>query len=330
MTQSNLDSIHILVVDDEQPIRDLLKIAITRAGYDCSTAGDAQEALKALEENHVDVTITDIVMPGLTGIELTRKIRKKFDSAVIVMTGLAENYRYEKIIEEGASDFVEKPVRIQEILVRLKRVLRERAITIELKRSYGKLRRILWETVEALASALEKRDPYTAGHQKRVAKLGCALAEELGFSEKQIEGIQVAGNLHDIGKLSIPTDILNKPGQLSTNEFNLIKEHSQVGYEILVDIEFDQPISQIILQHHERMNGSGYPRGLSGEDIIAEARVLAVADVVESMVSHRPYRPALGLDRALAEISQNRGSHFDPTVADTCLKLCASGRFVFE
>ncbi|HEC61401.1 MAG TPA: HD domain-containing protein [bacterium] len=246
------------------------------------------------------------------------------------MTGLAENYRYEKIIEEGASDFVEKPVRIQEILVRLKRVLRERAITIELKRSYGKLRRILWETVEALASALEKRDPYTAGHQKRVAKLGCALAEELGFSEKQIEGIQVAGNLHDIGKLSIPTDILNKPGQLSTNEFNLIKEHSQVGYEILVDIEFDQPISQIILQHHERMNGSGYPRGLSGEDIIAEARVLAVADVVESMVSHRPYRPALGLDRALAEISQNRGSHFDPTVADTCLKLCASGRFVFE
>ena len=157
--------------------------------------------------------------------------------------------------------------------------------------------------------------------------MACAISKEMALSDEQIGGIRIAGLLHDIGKISLPIDILNKPGKLSKNELNLIKEHPQAGYDILKDVEFDQPIAQIILQHHERMNGSGYPEGLSCEDIILQARILAVSDVVEAMASHRPYRPALGIDKALDEISQNRGVLYDHKVVDMCLKLFNGKRF---
>ena len=143
----------------------------------------------------------------------------------------------------------------------------------------------------------------------------------MNLSNEQIEGIRIAGILHDIGKISVPTDVLNKPGILSKHEIGLIKEHSQVGYDIMKDIDFSQPIAQVILQHHEKMDGSGYPQGISGENIIQEARILAVADTVEAMVSHRPYIPAIGMDKAFEEISQNRGILYDPEVVDVCMKL---------
>jgi HD-GYP domain-containing protein (c-di-GMP phosphodiesterase class II) len=201
----------------------------------------------------------------------------------------------------------------------------------ELRQSYVKLRRALEGTIHALISAVEMRDPYTAGHQQRVTQLACAIANEMGLPEEQIEGIHMAGLVHDIGKINVPAEILSKPGRLNDLEFGLIKTHSQVGHNILNGtIEFPWPIAQIVLQHHERMDGSGYPVGLSGEEIILEARILAVADVVEAMASHRPYRPARGIDQALEEISQNRGILYDPEVVDACLKLFSEKRFKFE
>jgi len=191
----------------------------------------------------------------------------------------------------------------------------------ELKQSLAKLRRLLEEIVNVLASTAEMRDPYTAGHQRRVTVLACAIAEELGLSPEQIEGIRLAARIHDIGKIYVPAEILSKPGRLTETEFSLIKAHPQVGHDALQSIEFPWPVAEIILQHHERLDGSGFPRGLSGEEILLEARVLAVADVVEAMSSHRPYRPARGIEKALEEISQQKGILYDSQVVDACLKL---------
>lgn len=191
----------------------------------------------------------------------------------------------------------------------------------ELLKMHQRLQETLKGTIHSLATVVEMRDPYTAGHQRRVSQLACAIATEMGLSKEQTEGIKIAGLLHDIGKISVPAEILSKPGRLSESEFSIIKEHPQVGHDILKDIKFEWPIAQIILQHHERMDGSGYPKGLSGEDILLEARILGVADTVEAMSSHRPYRPALGIDKALEEIQQNKGVLYDPKVVDACVKL---------
>ena len=182
-------------------------------------------------------------------------------------------------------------------------------------------------TVEAIAALYEKRDPYTAGHQRRVAQLACAIARKMGLSEDQIYGIHITGVVHDIGKIAVPGDILSKTGKLSSEEFNIVKTHPQVAYEVLRNLEFPWPVAETILQHHERLDGSGYPNGISGEAIILEARILCVADVVESMLSHRPYRPALGKKKALDEILNNKGILYDPAVADACSRLSSNGGF---
>jgi PAS domain S-box-containing protein/putative nucleotidyltransferase with HDIG domain len=200
----------------------------------------------------------------------------------------------------------------------------------ELKESYLKLQKALKSTIQAIALILEKRDPYTAGHQKRMTKLACAIAEEISLSPDKIERLYIAGIIHDIGKINVPTEILSKPGRLGEIEFTLIKTHPQVGSDILKEMELPEEVSSIVLQHHERMDGSGYPSGLSGEAILREARILAVADVVEAMASHRPYRPALGLDQALEEITKNKGKLYDPEVVDACLKLFKEKGFKFE
>jgi putative nucleotidyltransferase with HDIG domain len=189
-----------------------------------------------------------------------------------------------------------------------------------------RLQRALLQTIQAVSLTVEKRDPYTAGHQQRVADVAVAIAGELGLPPERIEGIRLGAMIHDIGKIYAPAEILNRPGQLSAVEFEMIKTHSRVGYDIMKGVEFPWPVAEMILQHHERYDGSGYPRGLRGEEIMLEARILAVADVIESMYSHRPYRPALGLNAALDEITQNRGNFYDPAVVDACLKLHREGR----
>ncbi len=187
------------------------------------------------------------------------------------------------------------------------------------------LRKTVEGTIHTIAATVEVRDPYTAGHQKRVADLAAAIASEMGLASDQVEGIRMAGVIHDLGKIQVPAEILSKPGVLNELEFNIIKTHPQVGFDLLKEIEFPWPIAEIVLQHHEKMNGSGYPQGLKEDEIMIEARILAVADTVEAMSSHRPYRPALGLEKALAQIKQDKGTLFDPDVVDACLKIFKQG-----
>jgi len=191
----------------------------------------------------------------------------------------------------------------------------------ELQRTHDSLNNAFGAIIQVMVSAIEMRDPYTAGHQLRAADLACAIAKEMGLPQDKIEGLRMAGSIHDIGKLSIPAEILSKPIKLTNVEFSLIKEHSLIGYEMLKNVESPWPLAQIVYQHHERMDSSGYPRNLKGDEIIIEARIMAVSDVVEAMASHRPYRPGLGIDAAMAEIEKNKGTHYDKTVADACLRL---------
>jgi HD-GYP domain-containing protein (c-di-GMP phosphodiesterase class II) len=200
----------------------------------------------------------------------------------------------------------------------------------ERKQAADRIKKALEATVQAIAVTIEARDPYTAGHQRRVADLAHAIATEMNLPMDMMDGISMAAAIHDLGKISIPAEILSKPTKLTNIEFSLIKTHPQSGYDILKDIEFPWPIARTILDHHEKMNGSGYPNGLKGEDILMEARILSVADVVEAMASYRPYRPALGLDAALEEIEKNRGTLYDSTVVDSCLRLFREKGFQLE
>ena len=198
-----------------------------------------------------------------------------------------------------------------------------------LQQSNQVLQKTMNGVIQAMSVTVEQRDPYTAGHQKRATNLAVSIATEMGLSEDRIKGIEMAGLIHDIGKISIPVGILSKPGRLNSAEFELIRRHPVVAYEILREIDFPWPVDTIVLQHHERVNGSGYPLGISGDETFLEARILAVADVVETVASHRPYRPGLGLDMALSEIKENRGTLFDPVPVDACLMLFEENRFQF-
>lgn len=199
------------------------------------------------------------------------------------------------------------------------------AVSIQNALLLEEIQRGLEGTIEALARTTEMKDPYTSGHQQRVSQLACAIAEKMGLGEKTVDGVRVSGLIHDVGKVSIPAEILSKPGRLTPLEFSLVKEHVRIGFDVLKGIVFPWPVAETVLQHHERLDGSGYPCGLRGEAINLGARILAVADVVEAMASHRPYRPALGIDAALAEIRDHQGKLYDPEVVEVCNQLFADG-----
>ncbi len=199
----------------------------------------------------------------------------------------------------------------------------------KLQQSTESLRKAFLGTVQAVSTAMEFRDPYTAGHERRVSDLAVVIATKLGLSPWQIEGVRVAGLIHDIGKIYVPIEILSKPGRLNDVEMSLIRMHSQAGFEILKGPEFPWPVAEIVVQHHERIDGTGYPRGLQGEDMLMEAKIISVADVVEAMASPRPYRPALGIDMALEEIINKRGKQFDSPVADICIDVFRKNSFQF-
>ena len=200
----------------------------------------------------------------------------------------------------------------------------------KLNATLGNLKKSLDSTVEAISSIVELRDPYTAGHESRVAQLACAIGKEMGLPERRLEGLHVIGHLHDLGKVAIPAEILTKPGKLTYLEYEMIKSHPQAGYDILKNLDFPWPVAQAVLQHHERLDGSGYPQGLKDADIILEARILMVADVVEAMFGYRPYRPALGMEAALHEIDSHKGTLFDAQVVEACVRLFTEQRFKFE
>jgi PAS domain S-box-containing protein len=209
-------------------------------------------------------------------------------------------------------------------------ITRRKQAETEAEKSRVRLQKALAGTIQAMAMTIEMRDPYTAGHQRRVSKLSCAIAAKMGLPPDKIEGIRMAGDIHDVGKIYVPAEILSKPGQLSEIEFSIIRTHAQVGYDILKSIEFPWPIAQIVHQHHERIDGTGYPNGVKDGDILLEARIVSVADVVEAMSSHRPYRPAHGIEMALDEITQFRGRRYDPEVVESCLGLFRQDGFSFD
>jgi putative nucleotidyltransferase with HDIG domain len=233
-------------------------------------------------------------------------------------------------------DTLEQKVRLHTIELakanrQLQQVTASRARTEKkLKTGVERLKRSLEKTIIAIAAVTEIRDPFTAGHQKRVARLADAIAEEMGLSQARTERLRLAAMVHDIGKIHVPTEILMKPLNLSDPEFNIIEAHPQIGHDILYGIEYSRPIAKIVLQHHELLDGSGYPHGLSGDEIILEARILVVADVVEAMASHRPYRPAHGIGKALEEILHHKGTLYDPYVVDACVRVFYEREFSLE
>jgi putative two-component system response regulator len=324
----------VLVVDDDDDIRDILSYGITASGCRCLTASSGEAALETFMSEPIEVVVSDIQMKGMSGLELCREIKERFDADVIIITGLVNNFAYEEIIAQGASDFIEKPIRLAEIVARLKRVLHERENRVQLKQSAEDLRqnvvrfqKALEGFVQAIALTVEMRDPYTAGHQDRVADLAYSIATKMGMPEDRVYGLRMACVIHDLGKITIPGEILCKPGRLSKPEYQMIKTHVQSGYDILKKIDFPWPLADIVMQHHERMDGSGYPSGLKGEQILLEARILSVADVFETIGSHRPYRPALGMKKAIAELTENSGRLYDPDVVAACLELVNESGF---
>ncbi len=248
---------------------------------------------------------------------------------------IEENQRYRTHLEEEivkrTSALKKTTIELQELNARLTTEINER-IQIEdaLVKSLNSLERSISGTISTLSSIAEIRDPFTGGHQQRVAALSRAIALEIGLPEDETKGVYVAAMLHDIGKISIPGEILVKTGQLNEIEYKYIKQHSQSGYDILKMIEFPWPVAQIVLQHHENLDGTGYPQGLTGEGILLYAKIIRVADVVESMVSHRPYRKALGIDMAIEEITNKSRVLYDPRVVKACADLFLTKKFTFD
>ena len=288
-----------------------------------------------LYRNPAGVAFLEHLSPEAMPETLARAWPRAFDAPTDDPGGVTERATISWIDEDASTfDLLLSPIvdsrgqAVARVLV-VRDVTEERRVEEELRRSGARLEQALDATVQALSAAVESRDPYTLGHQRRVTTLARAIAVELGMDGETLRGLCVAAEVHDVGKVQVPIEILSRPGRLTDGEFALVKEHAEAGYQILKGIAFPWPVARIVRQHHEKLDGSGYPQGLSGDDILPEARILCVADVVEAMASDRPYRPALGVDAALEEVTLNRGRLFDPAAVDACVRVFARGDFTF-
>jgi putative two-component system response regulator len=329
------DAGYILAVDDTPYSLRLLSEYLVREGYSVRSAPSGEVALRTAKAEPPWLILLDVTMPGLDGFQVCRVLKQDpdlRDVPVIFVSGLSDMQDKVKGFEIGAVDYVTKPFQPAELLARVRNhmelyrlrshledMVEER--TRSLKENEVRLKNNLLETITAVSDIVELRDPYTAGHQRRVASLVDALAGELGMAEEQKEGLRLAAVVHDIGKITVPSGILSKPKDLNEAEFAVIRQHPDFGCEILRTVDFAWPVADMVRQHHERLDGSGYPRGLCNNEIMLEARVLAVADVVEAMASHRPYRAALSIDATLEGIEGSRGSKLDADVVDATLRL---------
>jgi putative nucleotidyltransferase with HDIG domain len=333
---------YILAVDDTPASLRLLTEILTSEGYMVRSAINGELALHAAIAQPPKLILLDVNMPGIDGFEVCRRLKHEpglNEIPVIFVSALSEMPDKLTGFEIGGVDYVTKPFQREELLARvhthlqlynlsnhLEELVEER--TRSLKESEDHLKKTMLRTVSAVAAMVELRDPYTAGHQRRVANIAVAIAKEMELPEEQIEGINLAAVVHDIGKISVPSEILSKPGRLNDPEFELIKQHPKMGYDILKEIDFPWPIADTVHQHHERCDGSGYPLGLKEEEILLESRILAVADIIEAMASHRPYREGLGIEKALSEIELNHHNQFDSKVVQTALRLFREEGFV--
>ena len=323
----------VLIVDDEAAIRKLLIRKLSREGYRCKEASTAEEALNRLESSPIELVILDIKMPGKSGIKVLPEIKARYpDKAVIMGTADTEISIAIQCLKQGADDYICKPFNLDGVTLSVQRALEKRRLVLELKDYHEnleqkveeqakKIRAAFVNAIAALANALEARDKYTSGHSLRVAETSVATARNLGLPPGSVEKIRLAGLVHDIGKIGVREDILNKPGKLTSEEYQNVQYHCEIGEHILSPVMEDNEILQMVRHHHERYDGNGYPDGLSGEQIPLGARILAVADTYDAMTSERPYRRAMETEVALVEIERNKGSQFDPEVADALFKV---------
>ena len=333
---------NIVIVDDQPNNLRVLSGILQQAGYKVRPALDGKFALQSIKSSPPDLILLDIRMPEMDGYEVCRRLKadeQTREIPVIFISALQDVEDKLSAFRAGGVDYVAKPFQVEEVLARVRAHLnlyrlqcdlqsiidertRDLRLTLEsLSKSQEQYANVLVETIQAISMTIEKRDPYTAGHQWRVSLMAVEIARELGMDEARIEGLRLGAMVHDTGKIYVPVDILTRPGALSDIEFALIKTHPQVGNDIIKHVHFPWPVADMILQHHERIDGSGYPRGLKGDEILLEARIIGVADVVEATASHRPYRAALGLDYALKEIRKGAGNIYDTEVAAACLRL---------
>ncbi len=339
----------VLVVDDERSIRITLCEFLNNEGFEAEEAHDAETAIQKLSEKPFDVLVTDIIMPRISGIELLNQVRSKTDSIqIIIMTGEPTVETAVEAVKSGANDYLTKPIKRDEFIravrncSKIKSLSDEKLILESEKHLYQKnledtiekktaaLQNAVHGTISLLSAVVEFRDPYTAGHQRRVGNLSAAIAKKMGLPFSQIEMMRIIGYIHDIGKIVVPIEILAKPGRLTELEMEMIKNHSIKGHEMISKVDLPKLIGETVFQHHERCNGKGYPRGLSADEITIEAKILMVADVVEAMISHRPYRPALGVEAALDEILKNSGINYEKTVVSACLDLFQCDNYVID
>lgn len=333
----------VLIVDDKPTNIDVLVDTLKR-DYLLRVAKTGAKAIHYAETQHPDLILLDIMMPEMNGFDVCVRLKenpKTADIPVIFITAVNDPMHIVRGFEVGAADYVTKPVHGLEVQARVQNHLAIREMRQALnaqntlleqkvREKTAALQEMFNATVQTMALAVEIRDPYTAGHQTRVAALACAIAQKMGLPNDQVETIRYAGLLHDIGKIRIPAAIMNRPGKLLPVEREIIHIHPQVGYDLLKNIPFPWPIAEIVYQHHEKLNGSGYPRGLYGDEILLEAQVIAVADLTEAESSHRPYRPTMGIESALTEIEKHRGTLYDERVVDACLALFRQDGFTLE
>lgn len=330
----NKKNLRVLLIEDNPGDVRLIREMFSEAqscSFSLETFERLEDGIGWQQENQADVILLDLSLPDSRGLgTLGRVLETGSPPPVVVLTGLEDQDTALRAVKNGAQDYLCKGELTPSLLERaVCYAIERKAAELELKQSYEKMNRILEQTVAALVSTLEKRDSYTAGHQARVARLSAAIATKLGFEKERVNGIGMAGLIHDIGKINIPIGILMKPGRLDKDELNMIKTHPGTGYDTLKSVEFSWPIAHVVHQHHERLDGTGYPKGLKGDEILIESRIIAVADVVEAMTAFRPYRDALDVDIALDEIRKGRGKSYDPDVVDACVELFEKGEFSF-
>jgi putative two-component system response regulator len=331
--------VSILIVEDFESDTGLILRQFQQAHYAVSyeRVEIADQMRSALERQPWDLIVADYSLPQFDAPSALAVLQKSgLDIPFIVVSGTIGEEMAIALMKAGAHDCIMKhhlPRLVPAMERELSEVQTRRAKRVAdeaLHQSLKKLRRNLAGTIQAMSSMVEIRDPYTAGHEKNVSVLSRAIAHELGLPTDVLDNVRMAASIHDIGKISVPAEILSKPGRLSDIERSLIQMHSRMGYDILKDVDLPYPIAQIVLQHHERLNGSGYPQGVKIGEILFESRIVSVADVVEAMASHRPYRPALGIDMALEEIEKNKGIFYDAVVVDACVRLFREKGFKLE
>lgn len=350
----------ILVVDDHPDARYLLSTIFASRGHDVVEAANGAEGLLAAQKQQPALIVSDVLMPVMDGFEFCGRLRAMPGLRDVPFIFYTATYtrpdERQFALSVGANIYLEKPTDPSRLLGTVESLLGDRGAgtprvermpreefeekhlsivqckleqkvteleraNAELRAGEERLRQTMTGFVATIDRIIEYRDPYTAGHERRVGMLAAAIGREMGLDKHRVDGLMYGGFVHDVGKIFAPAEILTRPGRLNEMEMALVREHARVGHDILKDVAFPWPVALMALQHHERYDGSGYPDGLAGEDILLEARVLAVADVVESMANHRPYRPAVGIDAALAEIEAWGGKRYDPEAAAACLRL---------